>query len=139
MKWNLTDTTGLSAFNGRYASRSTSVCQLRLIYVDGRLRCDGTHLRRSQASRLRSPSSHCHRSVLLPSYLIHIFMHIIAVISTGLIGWLFNIVLILCSGPVTSELLGGSAVIKIMTMRIGKAGTLVLWAGVCATAFFVVQ
>jgi hypothetical protein len=68
-----------------------------------------------------------------------LFIHITAVIGTGLIGWLFNIVLILCSGPVTPELLGGSAVIKIMTMRIGKAGTFVLWTGVCATAFFVVQ
>ncbi|KAG8827348.1 hypothetical protein FRC19_003925 [Serendipita sp. 401] len=64
---------------------------------------------------------------------------VIAVIGTGLIGWLFNIVLILCSGPVTPELLSGGAVIQIMTMRMGKAGAMVLWTGVCATAFFVVQ
>jgi amino acid transporter len=64
---------------------------------------------------------------------------VIAVVGTGLLGWLFNIVIILCSGPVTTELLGGTAVIKIMTMRIGKPGTFVLWTGVCATAFFVVQ
>ncbi|KAG8835935.1 hypothetical protein FRC17_000020 [Serendipita sp. 399] len=64
---------------------------------------------------------------------------VIAVIGTGLIGWLFNIILILCSGPVTPELLSGGAVIQIMTMRMGKAGAMVLWVGVCATAFFVVQ
>jgi amino acid transporter len=61
------------------------------------------------------------------------------VIGTGLIGWLFNIVLILCSGPITPELQAGSAVIKILTMRVGRAGAMVLWTGVCATAFFVVQ
>jgi len=64
---------------------------------------------------------------------------VIAVIGTGLLGWLFNIVLILTSGPVTPDLLAGSAVLKIMTMRMGKAGAFVLWTGVCATAFFVVQ
>lgn len=64
---------------------------------------------------------------------------VIAVIGTGLLGWLFNIVLVLCSGPLTPDLLAGSAVLKIMTMRMGRAGALVLWAGVCATAFFVVQ
>ncbi|PFH47069.1 hypothetical protein AMATHDRAFT_68499 [Amanita thiersii Skay4041] len=64
----------------------------------------------------------------------------IAVIGTGLIGWLFNIVLILCSGPL-DDLPGssGSAVLQIMTLRMGKAGALVLWVFVCATAFFVVQ
>ncbi|PVG00068.1 amino acid transporter [Serendipita vermifera] len=64
---------------------------------------------------------------------------VIAVIGTGLVGWLFNIVIILCSGPITPELLSGSAVIQIMVMRMGKTGAFILWAGVCATAFFVVQ
>ncbi|KAK7030210.1 APC amino acid permease [Favolaschia claudopus] len=52
----------------------------------------------------------------------------IAVIGTGLLGWLFNIVLVLCSGD-----------LRIMTMRIGKTGALILWSFVCLTAFFVVQ
>lgn len=64
----------------------------------------------------------------------------IAVIGTGLLGWLFNIVLILCSGPF-ENLPGpsGSAVLQIMTTRIGKPGALFLWTFVCLTAFFVVQ
>ncbi|KAL5498420.1 TPO5_3 [Sanghuangporus vaninii] len=64
----------------------------------------------------------------------------IAVIGTGLIGWLFNIVLVLCSGPL-ENLPGpsGSAVLQIMVDRIGKPGALFLWAFVCLTAFFVVQ
>ncbi|KIL65806.1 hypothetical protein M378DRAFT_161822 [Amanita muscaria Koide BX008] len=64
----------------------------------------------------------------------------IAVIGTGLIGWLFNIVLVLCSGPL-ENLPGpsGSAVLEIMQLRMGKAGALFLWTFVCITAFFVVQ
>ncbi|CAG7851274.1 Uncharacterized amino-acid permease C15C4.04c [Serendipita indica DSM 11827] len=64
---------------------------------------------------------------------------VIAVVGTGLIGWLFNIIIMLCSGPVSDELLLGGVVIKVMVMRMGRAGAMVLWAGVCATAFFVVQ
>jgi amino acid transporter len=64
----------------------------------------------------------------------------VAVIGTGLIGWVLNIVLVLCSGPIT-ELPGpsGLAFVEIMNKRIGKAGTLFLWFWVCLTAFFVVQ
>ncbi|KAI0790989.1 amino acid permease [Abortiporus biennis] len=64
----------------------------------------------------------------------------IAVIGTGLIGWLLNIVLVLCSGPL-ENLPGpsGSAVLEIMAMRIGKPGALFLWTFVCLTAFFVSQ
>ncbi|KIJ47259.1 hypothetical protein M422DRAFT_74835 [Sphaerobolus stellatus SS14] len=64
----------------------------------------------------------------------------IAVIGTGLIGWLFNIVLILCSGPL-ENLPGpsGNAVLQIMQLRMGTAGALVLWTPVCFTAFAVVQ
>ncbi|CUA67006.1 putative amino-acid permease C15C4,04c [Schizosaccharomyces pombe 972h-] [Rhizoctonia solani] len=64
----------------------------------------------------------------------------IAVVGTGLIGWLFNIVLVLCSGPL-ENLPGpsGLAVLEIMYMRIGRAGCLFLWVWVCLTAFFVVQ
>ncbi|KAF8172767.1 APC amino acid permease [Mycena galopus ATCC 62051] len=64
----------------------------------------------------------------------------IAVIGTGLIGWLLNIVLVLCSGDL-SVLPGasGSAMLQIMTLRMGKTGALILWVLVCLTAFFVVQ
>ncbi|KAF8508070.1 amino acid/polyamine transporter I [Gautieria morchelliformis] len=64
----------------------------------------------------------------------------IAVIGTGLIGWLLNIVLILCSGPL-ANLPGpsGSAFLQIMSDRIGTTGALILWTPVCFTAFAVVQ
>ncbi|KDQ17003.1 hypothetical protein BOTBODRAFT_106374 [Botryobasidium botryosum FD-172 SS1] len=64
----------------------------------------------------------------------------VAVIGTGLIGWLLNIVLVLCSGPIDA-LPGpaGLAMIEIMFIRIGRGGTLFLWVWVCLTAFFVVQ
>ncbi|KAJ6463398.1 APC amino acid permease [Mycena sanguinolenta] len=64
----------------------------------------------------------------------------IAVIGTGLIGWLLNIVLVLCSGDLT-DLPGvsNSAMLQIMTLRMGKTGALILWVFVCLTAFFVVQ
>ncbi|KAF4568205.1 hypothetical protein EYR40_010395 [Pleurotus pulmonarius] len=63
-----------------------------------------------------------------------------AVIGTGLIGWLLNIVLVLCSGPL-ENLPGpsGSAMLEIMTIRMGKTGALILWVFVCLTAFFVTQ
>ncbi|KAL1661278.1 amino acid/polyamine transporter I [Schizophyllum commune] len=63
----------------------------------------------------------------------------IAVIGTGLIGWLFNIVLILCSGPMEDIVAASNPVLEIMNIRMGKAGALVLWVPVCLTAFFVVQ
>ncbi|KAI0078389.1 APC amino acid permease [Panus rudis PR-1116 ss-1] len=64
----------------------------------------------------------------------------IAVVGTGLIGWLLNIVVVLCSGPL-ENLPGpsGSAFLEIMAMRIGKPGALFLWTFVCLTAFFVCQ
>ncbi|KAF4586398.1 hypothetical protein EYR38_010674 [Pleurotus pulmonarius] len=64
----------------------------------------------------------------------------IAVIGTGLIGWLLNIVLVLCSGPL-ENLPGpsGSAMLEIMAIRMGKTGALILWVFVCLTAFFVTQ
>ncbi|KAH9964971.1 amino acid/polyamine transporter I [Russula dissimulans] len=69
----------------------------------------------------------------------------IAVIGTGLLGWVLNIVLVLCSGPL-GDLPGpsGSAFLQacdglIMALRMGKAGALFLWSFVCLTAFFVCQ
>ncbi|KAG6861811.1 hypothetical protein C0995_011692 [Termitomyces sp. Mi166 len=64
----------------------------------------------------------------------------IAVIGTGLIGWLLNIVMVICSGPL-ENLPGpsGSAFLEIMYLRMGKTGALILWTFVCLTAFFVVQ
>ncbi|THH15311.1 hypothetical protein EW146_g5131 [Bondarzewia mesenterica] len=53
----------------------------------------------------------------------------ISVIGTGVLGWLLNIVLMLCSGPL--ENLPGasqSAFLEIMVLRMGKTGSLILWA-----------
>ncbi|KAH9008601.1 APC amino acid permease [Lactarius deliciosus] len=65
---------------------------------------------------------------------------VIAVIGTGLLGWLLNIVLVLCSGPL-GDLPGpsGSAFLQIMVLRMGKPTALFLWTLVCLTAFFVCQ
>jgi amino acid transporter len=67
-------------------------------------------------------------------------LNFLLVIGTGLIGWLLNIVLVLCSGPL-ENLPGpsGLAFLEIMYMRIGRGGALFLWVWVCFTAFFVVQ
>jgi len=64
----------------------------------------------------------------------------VAVIGTGLLGWLLNIVLILCSGDL-ADLPGpsGSAFLAIMNMRMGTGAALFLWTFVCFTAFFVCQ
>lgn len=63
----------------------------------------------------------------------------IAVIGTGLLGWLLNIVLVLCSGPLEDLVDAESAFLEIMAIRMGKPGALFLWAFVCLTAFFVAQ
>lgn len=54
--------------------------------------------------------------------------NLVPVIGTGLIGWLLNIVVVLCSGPL-ENLPGASglAFLEIMHMRIGRAGALFLW------------
>ncbi|OSX56574.1 hypothetical protein POSPLADRAFT_1159633 [Postia placenta MAD-698-R-SB12] len=64
----------------------------------------------------------------------------IATIGTGLLGWVFNIVAVLCSGPL-EQLPGpsGSAFLQIMVLRIGKPGALFLWTFVCLTVFFCCQ
>ncbi|KAF8654784.1 hypothetical protein AX16_003439 [Volvariella volvacea WC 439] len=64
----------------------------------------------------------------------------IAVVGTGLIGWLLNIVVVLCSGPMENFPGGsGSSFLEILVMRLGKPGALFIWAFVCLTAFFVCQ
>ncbi|KAL4066403.1 amino acid/polyamine transporter I [Scleroderma yunnanense] len=64
----------------------------------------------------------------------------IAVIGTGILGWILNIILVLCSGKI-EDLPGasGSAFLQIMVLRMGTSGALSLWSFVCLTAFFVVQ
>ncbi|KAI0742861.1 APC amino acid permease [Daedaleopsis nitida] len=67
----------------------------------------------------------------------------IAVIGTGLIGWVLNIVMVLCSGPfdALSEVayVSDNAFLHIMVLRMGKPAALVVWVPVCFTAFFVCQ
>jgi len=57
-----------------------------------------------------------------------------------MIGWVLNVVLVLCSGPLL-DLPGpsGSAFLQIMVNRMGKTGALVIWPFVCLVAFFTVQ
>nr|XP_031858496.1 uncharacterized protein CI109_006141 [Kwoniella shandongensis]KAA5525568.1 hypothetical protein CI109_006141 [Kwoniella shandongensis] len=64
----------------------------------------------------------------------------VAVLNTGMIGWILNIVLCICAGDVT-ELPGpsGNAFLGIMYLRMGRAGAMVLWAFVCLVAAFTVQ
>jgi len=64
----------------------------------------------------------------------------IAVIGTGILGWLLNIVLVLCSGPIENlPGISGSAFLQIMVLRMGTPAALFIWSFVCLTAFFVVQ
>jgi len=67
---------------------------------------------------------------------------LVAVAGTGMVGWLLNIVLVICSGNVadrdSSSWPGGLAMAEIMATRIGKVGFLVIWPFVCLVAFFVV-
>ncbi|KIK97236.1 hypothetical protein PAXRUDRAFT_825124 [Paxillus rubicundulus Ve08.2h10] len=64
----------------------------------------------------------------------------IAVIGTGILGWILNIVLVLCSGPIENlPGVSGSAFLQIMALRMGAHVALFLWSFVCLTAFFVVQ
>lgn len=66
----------------------------------------------------------------------------IAVLGTGIVGWLLNIVLVIVSGDVAtsddSTWPGGLAMAEIIHSRIGKVGFLVIWPFVCCVAFFVV-
>ncbi|WFD25081.1 polyamine transporter tpo5 [Malassezia nana] len=67
---------------------------------------------------------------------------LVAVAGTGMVGWLLNIVLVICSGDIASSneevWPGGLAMAEIIVYRIGKVGFLVIWPFVCLVAFFVV-
>jgi amino acid transporter len=64
----------------------------------------------------------------------------VAVIGTGALGWVLNVVMVLCSGDI-ADLPGisGSAFLTIMANRMGKTGALICWPFVCLVAFFTVQ
>ncbi|CDO68771.1 hypothetical protein BN946_scf184989.g37 [Trametes cinnabarina] len=61
-----------------------------------------------------------------------------AIFIAGLIGWLLNIVLVLCSGPLenlaSSTTISGSAFLEIMVLRMGKPGALFLWTALQAAS-----
>lgn len=98
----------------------TSITNFRLQYVHPGLRCHCAHLVSSVSSFDRAPltlvterkssalpmpvRSHANHT-LSANELIHVFLLeapsaiFIAVLGTGLIGWLLNIVVVLCSGP----------------------------------------
>lgn len=63
----------------------------------------------------------------------------IAVIGTGILGWILNVVLVLTSGPL-SDLpgVGGYAMATIIVRNVGTKGFLALWFWVCLCAYTVV-
>ncbi|KIJ60931.1 hypothetical protein HYDPIDRAFT_42996 [Hydnomerulius pinastri MD-312] len=64
----------------------------------------------------------------------------IAVIGTGSLGWILNVVVVLCSGPIENlPGVSGSAFLQILALRMGVPAALFVWSFVCLTAFFVVQ
>lgn len=65
----------------------------------------------------------------------------VAVLGTGAVGWLLNIVMIIVSGDTMDKQdtwPGDLAMAQIIWNRLGKVGFLVVWPFVCAVAFFVV-
>lgn len=66
----------------------------------------------------------------------------VAVIGTGIFGWIFNIVLVLCSPQDIANTLpgpSGMSVATIISSNVGKGGFYALWLFVLFTSFFVVQ
>lgn len=52
----------------------------------------------------------------------------IAVIGTGILGWILNIVLVLCSGQIENlPGVSGSSFLQIMVLRMGTKPALFLW------------
>ncbi|GAA6019636.1 hypothetical protein JCM10207_006950 [Rhodosporidiobolus poonsookiae] len=65
---------------------------------------------------------------------------VMAVAGTGIFGWVYNILYVMCSGPL-DELPGvsGYAAATIIVRNVGKKGFYVLWSLVCFTAWSVVS
>ncbi|GAA5839585.1 hypothetical protein JCM9279_005990 [Rhodotorula babjevae] len=65
---------------------------------------------------------------------------IVAVLGTGIAGFVYNILYVLCSGPM-DELpgLSGYSAATIIVRNVGKPGFYVLWSLICFTAFAVVS
>ncbi|ORY82902.1 amino acid permease [Leucosporidium creatinivorum] len=63
----------------------------------------------------------------------------VAVIGTGCVGWVYNIVYVLCSGDIAQYDGAIYAPAAIIYNNVGAKGFYVLWTGVCLTAFLVVQ
>ncbi|GAA5949496.1 hypothetical protein JCM21900_000239 [Sporobolomyces salmonicolor] len=65
----------------------------------------------------------------------------VAVIGTGIVGWVYNIVYVLCSGDMADTLdfgVSGYAPAQIIWQNVGPNGFYVLWSFVCFIAFQVV-
>ncbi|GAA6059145.1 hypothetical protein JCM10212_003892 [Sporobolomyces blumeae] len=65
----------------------------------------------------------------------------VAVIGTGIVGWVYNIVYVLCSGDLaeTGDYgVSGYAPAQIIWQNVGPTGFYVLWAFICFVAFQVV-
>ncbi|KAL1409273.1 polyamine transporter tpo5 [Vanrija albida] len=64
----------------------------------------------------------------------------LAVISTGILGWVLNIVMVLVSGPL-ADLPGstGNAYLAILILRLGRTGALVVWSFTILISFFTLQ
>ncbi|GAA5879952.1 hypothetical protein JCM1840_006941 [Sporobolomyces johnsonii] len=65
----------------------------------------------------------------------------VAVIGTGVVGWVYNIVYVLCSGDMADTLdfgVSGYAPAQIIWQNVGPNGFYVLWSFVCFIAFQVV-
>ncbi|CAD6570718.1 MAG: hypothetical protein CYPHOPRED_004121 [Cyphobasidiales sp. Tagirdzhanova-0007] len=64
----------------------------------------------------------------------------IAIVSTGVLGWLLNIVMVLVSGDL-AELPGptGNAYLGILVNRLGTTGALAVWAFTILVSFFTLQ
>lgn len=65
----------------------------------------------------------------------------VAVAGTGIFGWVLNIVLVMCSGDINVDNLGGRSdliVANILYRNLGRVGFGIVWAIICVTAFSVV-